>query len=245
MRSFAERKKRTIDFVCQALDLLEGDTHVNSSKYRAKWEAMNETEFTAFMEKLRDNEDQQMVYFEIIEFERDLKLPNIEKCADFMRVPLYEYVALPDVTGNTDNVAVTPERVPVGYIHCKRMPQTILKKNSLSIRVDKKNPLTGQVTADEKTSRNTDVETYALNSMGAKAGLTEFMGPRGDDPVMESEMLSKIAAEGSVSLKDLTSDPKNKVAVNTLNVYIMMQQFVTNLVGPMGLIPSPKDTSKK
>ena len=116
MRPLSERKQRTIDFVCKALELLEGDTHVNAERYRKLWENMTDKEFTKMMETLRANPmTKQIAYFEVIEFERDLKLHNIEATADFMKVPLYEYVAVPDVTGDPDNVVVTPEPVPVGY----------------------------------------------------------------------------------------------------------------------------------
>lgn len=243
MRSLHERKQRVIDYICNALDLLEGG-NVNSSRYRKEWETMSDAEFLKMMERLRDNENDQLVYLEVIEFERDIKLENIEKCAQFMGVPLYEYVAIPDVTGDPNNVVVTPEPVPVGYAHYKRMQQTVLKKNSASIRVDRKNPKTGQLVSDEKTVRNTDVETYAMMSLGATEGLKEFMGPRADDPVMENEMYTAISDNGYVRLQDLTSDPKNKVAINTLNMYFLMQGFVTNLIGPMGELPKPKDSEK-
>lgn len=240
MRSLHERKQRVIDYICHALDLLEGG-NVNSSGYRKEWESMTDQEFLKMMEHLRDNENEQLVYLEIVEFERDIKLENIEKCAQFMGVPLYEYVAIPDVTGDPDNVVVTPEPVPVGYAHYKRMQQTVLKKNSASIRVDRKNPKTGQLVSDEKTVRNTDVETYAMMSLGATEGLKEFMGPRADDPVMENEMYAAISDNGYVRLQDLTSDPRNKVALNTLNIYFLMQGFVTNLIGPMGELPKPNE----
>lgn len=243
MRSLHERKQKVIDYICNALDLLEGG-NVNSSRYRKEWETMSDAEFLKMMERLRDNENDQLVYLEVIEFERDIKLENIEKCAQFMGVPLYEYVAIPDVTGDPNNVVVTPEPVPVGYAHYKRMQQTVLKKNSASIRVDRKNPKTGQLVSDEKTVRNTDVETYAMMSLGATEGLKEFMGPRADDPVMENEMYTAISDNGYVRLQDLTSDPKNKVAINTLNMYFLMQGFVTNLIGPMGELPKPKDSEK-
>lgn len=243
MRSLHERKQRVIDYICNALDLLEGG-NVNSSRYRKEWETMSDAEFLKMMERLRDNENDQLVYLEVIEFERDIKLENIEKCAQFMGVPLYEYVAIPDVTGDPNNVVVTPEPVPVGYAHYKRMQQTVLKKNSASIRADRKNPKTGQLVSDEKTVRNTDVETYAMMSLGATEGLKEFMGPRADDPVMENEMYTAISDNGYVRLQDLTSDPKNKVAINTLNMYFLMQGFVTNLIGPMGELPKPKDSEK-
>lgn len=240
MRPLSERKQRTIDFVCKALELLEGDTHVNAERYRKLWENMTDKEFTKMMETLRANPmTKQIAYFEVIEFERDLKLHNIEATADFMKVPLYEYVAVPDVTGDPDNVVVTPEPVPVGYAHYKRMPQTVLKKSSVKVSYRKRNPITGQPTSQEKTARNTDVETYALSALGATNALRELLGPRADDPVMENEMMQKIASDGAVSLSQLTSDRKNKTALNTLNTYFLMQMFTTNLLGPLGVLPQP------
>lgn len=239
MRTAQERKQAVIDYICEALDVLEGG-NANSSVYRQEWEKMSLKDFTTMMTQVRDIEHRQIAYYEVIEFERDVDMNRIEDCAKFMHVPLYEHLAIPDITGQTDNVVVTPYPVPVGIAHYKRMPQTVLKKNSLTLKVTKKNPLTGQITSQDKTSRNTDVETYALSSIGAKYALREFMGPRADDPVMESEMLSQIAATGSVSIEDLTSNPENKVALNTLNVYMLMQGLTTNLVGPMGILPSPK-----
>ena len=243
MTDLHTRKQKVIDYICTALDKLEGGS-VNSSRYRKEWEAMSDKQFLDFMTKLRDNEDKQMVYLEIVEFERDIKLENIQACADFMHVPLYERVAIPDVTGNDQNVVVTPQPVPVGYAHYKRMQQTVLKKNSASIQVSKKNPLTGQVMSDEKTVRNTDVETYAMMSLGAKEALREFLGPRADDPVMENQMYTSIANNGYARLEDLTSNPDNKVALNTLAVYFMMQGFITNLVGPLGDLPKVQEKDR-
>lgn len=239
MRPVHERKQRVIDYVCKALELLEDGT-VNADSHRKEWEAMSDTQFTKMMEDLRRNENKQLVYFEIVEFERELRLQNIENCAEFMKVPLYEYVALPDVTRDKNNVPVTPYPVPVGYAHYKRMQQTVLKKNSTNIHVNKKNPMTGQVVQSDKTIRNTDVETYAMMSLGAKEALREFMGPRSDDPVMENEMYTAIANNGYVELNQLTSDPRNKTSLNTLNMYFNMMGITTNLVGQLGTLPMPK-----
>lgn len=240
MRTVHERKQAVINYICKALTLFEGG-NVNASRYRKEWEAMTDEEFTKMMVKLRDNENKQLVYVEFEEFQRDLQMKNIEACAEYMHVPLYERVAIPDVTGNDENVVVSPYPVPVGYAHYKRMQQTVLKKNSASIRVNNKNPITGQVTSGDKTVRNTDVETYALMSLGAKEGLREFMGPRADDPVMENQMYTSIANNGYARLSDMTSDPANKVSLNTLNYYFLMQGFITNLVGPLGDIPKVQE----
>lgn len=243
MSTLHERKQKVIDFICNALGTMEGGS-VNASLYRKEWEAMSDKAFEEMMKAAKEEHLRTLkplVYFEIEEFERDLVLENIEKCAKSMGVPLYEYVAIPDVTGDDDNVVVTPYPVPVGYAHYKRMQQTILKKNNASIRVNKKNPLTGQVVSNDKTVRNTNVETYAMMTMGAKEGLREMMGPRADDPVMENQMYTSIANNGYARLADMTSDPRNKTAINSLNMYYLMQGFITNLVGPMGDLPKPPD----
>lgn len=241
MRNMSERRKRVTEFVVKCLDTLEGGK-INSKQWLEMVSPMTDEEFDAFMQDVRKNQEKrQIAYFEIEEFKRDVDLKKVEKCLDIMGVPLYEYVAVPDVTGDPDNVQVTPEPVPVGYAHYKRMPQTTKKKNSLSLNVDKKNPLTGQVVGQDKTAKNTDIETYAMSSIGAKIGLRELNGPRGSDPVMEAEMMQAVATSGSVSMSQLTSDPKNKVALNTLNAYFVMQMFATNLLGPIGILPKPEE----
>lgn len=241
MRTLSERRKRTTEFVVKCLEILEGGK-INSTQFLQTVTPMSDKQFEEFMQDVRKNQEiRQIAYFEIEEFKRDVDLDKCKKCLDIMGVPLYEYVAVPDVTGDPDNVQVTPEPVPVGYAHYKRMPQTTHKKNSLSLNVDKKNPLTGQVVSQDKTAKNTDIETYAMSSIGAKIGLRELNGPRGSDPVMEAEMMQAVSNTGSVTMAQLTSDPKNKVALNTLNAYFTMQMFCTNLLGPIGILPRPEE----
>ena len=81
-------------------------------------------------------------------------------------------------------------------------------------------------------------------SLGAKEALREFLGPRADDPVMENQMYTSIANNGYARLEDLTSNPDNKVALNTLAVYFMMQGFITNLVGPLGDLPKVQEKDR-
>lgn len=244
MSPVSERKQRVIDYCCSILEILEGKTHVNAEKYRKLWESMTDKEFTSMMTRIRDTPNKQICYFEVVEFERDVDLEKIQSAADWMNVPLYELVAIPDLTGDPENVTVTPYPVPVGYAHYKRMPQTVLKKNSLNLNVSKKNPITGQITNQEKTARNTDVETYAFASLGAKYALREMHGPRGADSVMEGEMMQQIADSGTVNLESLTNDVRNKTALNSLNAHFMMQMLCTNLVGPLGIIPGPEESVK-
>ncbi len=243
MRPVSVRRKEFMTTLCRALDLLEGGKE-NSKMYKEKFEAMSDEEFDKYITNFFDD-DKQNFYLEIVEFERDLKMDNITKCAEYLGIPLYERVAVPDATGDSDTVVVTPFPVPVGYAHFKRMQQTIRKKNSTSIRNTQRNSKTNQVTGGDKTAKNTDVETYAMMSMGAYQGLAELMGPRADDTEMKNEMLSQISTSGFTRLENMTSDPINKVSLNTLNMYFILQGFCTNLVTGLYQLPKPKKVADR
>ncbi len=238
MKSIAERKKAFMNHLIKIMDLLD-PTGDNSKIYEEKFNKMNDKEFDSWANSFFNNEKANL-YLELVEFERDLKLENIEKCAEYMHVPLFERVAMPYLTGDPDNVVVTPEPVPVGYIHEKRMQQTLLKKNSGSIDIRKRNPKTGQVINEDKNARNSDVETYSLIALGANEALREFMGPRADDMKSKNQMYNNISRDGYVELNELENNPENKVALNTLDVYFLMQGITTNLIYPLDVLLSPK-----
>ena len=190
------------------------------------------------MEKWLNDDSIKGFYLEIVEFERDLSLENVFKCAERMNVPLFEHVACPHINGSTENAIVTPEPVPVGYIHAKRMQQTLLKKNSGSISIDEFNPKTGQVSGDDKNAVNSNVETYSMVATGAKEALRELMGPRADNRTAKTEMLNAINRDGYVSLNELSNRQEDKVSLNSLDVYFTMQGLRTNLVYPPEVIPN-------
>lgn len=238
MRTIENRRKDFMKHLINIMDLLDPSGE-NSKLYENRFGKMSDKEFDKFIRAFFKNEKANL-YLEIIEFERDLSLDDIEKCAKYMKVPLYEHVAIPYLTGDKDNVVVTPEPVPVGYIHEKRMQQTLLKKNSGSIDIKKRNPKTGQVINEDKNARNSDVETYSLIALGAEEALKEFMGPRADDMKAKNQMYNNISKNGYVSLKELDNDPENKVALNSLDVYFAMQGISTNLVHPMDIIGSSR-----
>ena len=238
MRSITEKRKDFMKYLTSVMDLLDPSGE-NSKLYEKKFSKMSDKQFDTWVRKFFEDEERYL-YLEIVEFERDLSLENIEKCAEFMNVPLFERVALPYINGSLDNVIVTPEPVPVGYIHIKRMQQTLLKKNAGSITISKRNPKTGQVIDEDKNARNSDVETYALTTIGADNALREFMGPRADDLHTKSQLYNNISKNGFASLEDLDNNPENKIALNTLDCYFYMQGLSTNLITPLEIVITPK-----
>jgi hypothetical protein len=228
MESIAVKRAKVMKHLIKFMNLIDpsGD---NAKAYKQKFEKMSDAEFDKYMKDFLAD-DKKNFYVEIIEFDRDIKIENVEKCAEAFKVPLFERVAMPYLTGDTEHAPMTPSPVAVGYIHEKRMQQALMKKNTGSITADKRDPKTGQVIGEDKNARISDAETYALLAIGAENALREFMGPRADNMVTKSQMNNAINRNGYVSLEELDHNPENNISLNTLDVYFAMQGIRTNLV---------------
>lgn len=239
MPSIKDKRKVVMEYLDKFFNTLD-PSGANSKLYHEKFDKMSDQQFDQYFRKFLEN-DKANLYLEIVEYERDLKIEDIEKCAEMIGVPLFERVAMPYLTGDPNNVIVSKEPCPVGYIHEKRMPQTLMKKSAASIKTDKRNPLSGQVVGDDKNARNSDSEVYSLATLGANKALSEFLGPRADDMRAKNEMYAEIAKNGYVSMEDLTDDVYNKVALNTFDMYFLMQGLRTNMIERLDNIPGPRE----
>lgn len=239
MKSIKEKRKYFMDYVTKMYDILD-PSGTNTKMFKEKYEKMSDDEFSKSVESFLNNDKIKGFYLEVVEFERDLSLENIFKCADALNIPLFERVATPHINGDPDNAIVTPEPVPTGYIHAKRMQQTLLKKNSGSIRIEQRSAKTGQVIGKDKNATNSNVETYSMVATNSINALKEIMGPRADNMVAKNQMYNAINRDGFVSLNELSNKQEDKIALNSLDVYFTMQGFRTNLVFPNDVIPSPK-----
>ena len=212
----------------------------NSRRYKKMLDSMTDEQFDKWVRNTF-KKDTYNLYWEAVEFENETDVENIKKAADAINVPLYEKLVVPYLDDDPSVNPVTPVEVPVGYLHIKRMPQTIHHKNAGSVYIDKRNSKTNQVTGEDKNGRNTDVETYDLIAFGAKNSIKEFLNPRADDVKRKSQMYEKIDRDGVVYLKDLHSNPEDRTSINTLNVYYIAAGLVTNLVNPNRMFSSPRD----
>lgn len=240
MATLKQKREYVMDYVCDMYDRLD-PSGTNSKMFREKWGSLSDDEFSKKFEEFLHNDQQKGFYLEIVEFERDLTLENVIECAKAMNIPLWERVALPHINGSLENAVVTPEPVPVGFIHAKRMPQMALEKNAGSISINKRNAFSGQVTGDDKNGVTSNVETYSMVASGATNALRELLGPRADNMKAKNQMYNAINRDGYVSLDELPNDPEDKVAINSLDAYFTMQGFRTNLVYKDGSIPRPEE----
>lgn len=209
-------------------------SNTSADKYKNMFKKMSDAEFDKYFKTLFSNEDEYLV-LDIIDYERTLTIENIEKAAKVIDIPLFEKVAMPFLSPDENQPIITKYEVPVGYIHCKRVQQFLRKKNSTSTDIGMRSALSGQVMGKDKNARDSDQENNALVTLGAENILRELMGPRADDPVMKDQMYSNIAKNGYVSLEDLDSDVKNKVTLNTVDVFFTGMGIITDLVTP-GLV---------
>lgn len=226
---------KTLTTVMNKLD----PTGENAKIYHEKLDKMTDAQFDKWAKAFFADEKQNL-YLEVVEYERDISLEQIEDAAKYLGVPLYERVAIPYLNGDPELVTVTPTPVPVGYIHIKRMPQSVHHKNSGSTSIRRRSSKTGQVTGEDKNGRNTDVETYSLSAYGAINTLAEFLGPRADDELRKNQMYSAIEQDGVCYASQLSSTQEDKVAINTLDVYYAGMGMVTNMVRGQYLLSSPR-----
>lgn len=228
-----------LDKLFNALD----PTGTNTKWYHDHFDPMSDKEFDKWVEWL-DEDLTHNFYWEVVEYERPMKLEYIENAAKLFGIRLYERVAIPHINGDTRTVIVTPDPVPVGWTHIKRLPQTIHHKNSGSTSIEKRSSTTGQVTGADKNGRITDVETYALTAYGATNVLKEMLGFRADDEAAKNQAYNRIAVDGNVYLSELESYPEDKVAINTLDVYYTGAGMKTNIISGTKLIGSPRVRAK-
>ena len=230
---------RSLDKLFNLLDP-SGD---NTKHYHEKLDKLSDKKFDEWIDWL--SEDQNNFYWEFIEYKRPAKLENIKKAAEAFNIPLYERVAVPYLNGTKENVIVTPDPVPVGWIHVKRLPQTIHHKNTGSTSITKRNAKTGQVTGEDKNGRITDVETYAMTAYGTEKTLKELLGFRADNEAAKNQAYSRLMNEGVVYLDELESYPEDRVAINTLDVYYTSAGMKTNIISGSKLISSPRENKKR
>ena len=202
----------------------------NTTKYKNFFGNMSDQEFKKFFDDFFKDKSSYLT-LDVVDYEHTLDIDKCRKASKFLNVPLYETVMLPNINNDgKGNIVTTKVPVPVGYIHMKTVQQMVRKKNSTSTSISSRDSRTGQVTGDDKDVQFSIDETYALMAYNAKACLKEFFSLRADDMEMKNEGYASIRKNGYVSMADLPDDIENKVAINTLDVYMTCMGLKTDIV---------------
>jgi len=223
-----QTRKQMEALIYSVFDALD-PSKTNSNKYKDFFGEMSDSQFDSFFRNFFKDENQYLT-LDVVDYERDFKIENVEQAAKILGVPLFEKVVMPFVNKNTDKPVITKYEVPVGYVHVKRVQQMLSKKNTTSTEIASRSALTGQVVGKDKNARDSDAENFALVTLNANETLREFMGPRADDLVMKNEMYASIAQKGYVSLDQLTNHVENKTTLNALDVHLIGMGIKSDLV---------------
>lgn len=113
---FHDRRKRVTDLVLGGVSRLERGNE-NSTRYKAQLNSMTDEEFDDWASKFEPDEFKHCIQIFTEPF-NEPKMENIEECAKFLQIPLEEYIYFRD---HGDVPIRTKMKVPVGYIHIKRM----------------------------------------------------------------------------------------------------------------------------
>lgn len=222
------KRKKMMQLIHDVFSELD-ESGTNGMKYLNFFEPMSDSKFVSFFKDFFADEHDFLV-LEMVDFERDVTLEKIEAAAKVLNIPLYETVYMPHITMDKENPVGTKIPVPVGYVNYKRTQQTLSKKNGLSTSISKRSAITGQVTGSDKNGRESDLENSMLTAIGANFILQELNGPRADDQIMKTEMLSAINNKGFVNITELTNDPANKTTLNTADVFLLGMSLKSDLV---------------
>ena len=214
---------------------------VNTAKYKKVFQSMDDTKFESFLKRFLED-DKDHFCFDLIEFQNEMDFNNVEKAAAILNIPLMEYLYLPHLTMDKNNIVCTREKCFVGYLNIKRTQQMVKKKNGLTMGSEQRSALTGQVINDDQNSRNSDTEGSLMVGLGMDNVIKELYGPRGDDLVMDRQMMKQIETRGYVTLGDMESDLTNKTSLNTINAYLYSMGLYNDLVTDSYILPK---TSKE
>lgn len=208
----------------------------NTEKYKEMFGAMNDQQFAKFMKEFLDN-PMDNFSFDMVDFERDLRMENVEKAAKVLGIELFEYVYLPHLTMDKTRVVRTKQKVLVGYFNIKRPQQLLHKKNGLSLSNERRSMLTGQVTGKDKNSRDSDIEASMLVALGCNSILQELHGPRADDMTMKAQMNQSIRNKGYAMLEDMDNLPTNKTTLVTIDTYLLGMMLKSDLITDTYILP--------
>lgn len=221
------KREKIKKLVLDVVTALDNDKQNNVKYYTALLNSMSDQEFAKWAGSMGYELDDTIQMFQL-PFE-EMKMNQIKKAADILKIPLDEYIWY----RHTDSRGIrTSHKVPVGYVHVKRVQQFLAKKNKYTFDNEERTLKTGQVTGDSKVTRVSDDEAFSLMTIGAEKALKEFLGPRADNQAAKNSMYRKISQDGFATLEDMDQDITKQTTLNTIDTYMLASGIKTDMITP-------------
>jgi hypothetical protein len=153
----AKNRKKAEQLIYDTLNKLD-PSGLNTEKYKAKFKAMSDSQFLAYFKKIKDDDNMHLYIETDLYGKNQINMRSCRAALAFLKVPEEEYVYMrhksPDGTPTRSKV-----KVPVLYLHLKRMQQLLSKKNKYNVNINSGNVrsrITGGLNASNKSGRLTD-----------------------------------------------------------------------------------------
>jgi len=225
MASLREKRKRIEELVLETVRRIDNSKMDNFKRYEAMFKFMNDADFEKWASSMGKELDDTIQMFQL-PFE-EMKLSQIKDAAEYLKIPLEEYIWF----RHHDPEGIrTKMKVPVGFVHIKRVQQLLAKKNKYALDVEETELKTGQVKGESKVTSVTDPETFALTAINADAALREFLGPRADAQISKNQMYAQISQDGFATLEGLSKDVSQSTTLNTIDTYLLASGIRSDLV---------------
>lgn len=224
-------KRRKIEtLITQVMKDLD-PTGINATKYQNMFVKMSDSQFSQWVTRfLADEKSNLRLDIEEFDSKRVLQFENVEKAANRLGVKLFEYVYMPFASSDPNRPIRTKSPVLVGYLNIKRPQQLVSKKTGLALSDTNRDEMTGVAKGESKGGTTTGLETEMLAGVDADEILSEFCGVRGDNQAEYDNMMSEIAATGSVKLSDIKTTIFDKPTLLKADMYLIAMGLKTDLV---------------
>lgn len=246
-----KNRKKVEELIYTTFALMEPGK-MNAEKYKALFKNMSDKEFLDTFKRIKEDENAHL-YLETDLYDKNkISLDSIEAAAKHINVPFEEYVYIRHKTADGTPIR-SKFKVPVMYIHLKRMQQLLSKKVRTNVDITSGNVrsrITGSLDSTNKSGRFTDADTLILTSVTSETGIAnedgttsspimfEVLHARADHMSAKSTMLQQISFFGEVNLPHLFQQmSKNGTvpiemgqAAKTMEVYYLGAGMQTNFV---------------
>lgn len=231
MKPFSESEKRKFerikDLILGVVKRMDNKKGLNIKRYEDMFKLFEQNpDMFRNWDMLHDDSlDSCPVLFQL-PFE-EVRMNQINDAAKFLGIELEDYIYYRhhDPRGIRSKM-----KVPVGYVHIKRVQQILSKKNHYSFDIDDRSLKTGDTKGESKVSGLSEPETYALMAINANKCLEELLGPRADNQEKKRQMYRQISRDGFSSLDSLESSRSSSTTVNTINTYLLASGIRSDLI---------------
>ena len=225
------QRKKIQDTVIQTMALLD-PTKINATKYQTFFNGMSDQQFKQWIEKFLADEKSNF-RLDIEEFgdgSRVLKFENVTKAAEYLKIPLFEYIYVPHNSADPEHPIRSKQPVLVGYLNVKRVQQLVTKKTGLTLDDKDRDEATGRLKGDSKGGMMTAIENEVLAGMGATDVMSDLLGARADNVEEYNNMLKEIAETGNCKLEDCKTGIYDKPSLLHADIFFMCMGIKTDLI---------------